>query len=275
MAEGRKEEVAQEGLTPAREGEIDINLTLLTHPANMNRRPQVGGGPTRGGPHNQAALQTTKTVFVANIPFDVTEEQLASIFGEVGPVQEFVLKFDQTTGKAKGFGFCHYLDHETALSAVRNLQEVVVNGRNLRVELSPDEPYKPRTGPPAPGNRGGGGGFQPPQQGMGMNGPDMGFGNRPPGPPGFGGGGGQGGFTPPPASQAFPSRPPPSSMGPGGGQGINLGMLPPGQDVPPGMKATDVISKTLASIPPGKLEEVLTGMKVSVSVRSFCLGFGC
>lgn len=157
-------------------------------------------------------------------------------------------------------------DHDTALSAVRNLQEVVVNGRNLRVELSPDEPYKPRTGPPAAGNRGasggGNGGFQPPPQGMGMNTPDMGFGNRPPGAAGFGG---AGGFTPPPASNAFPARPPPPSMGPGA-QGINLGMLPPGQDVPPGMKATDVISKTLASIPPGKLEEVLTGMKVGVLV---------
>ncbi|KAJ9093426.1 hypothetical protein QFC21_006457 [Naganishia friedmannii] len=256
----------------------------------MNRRPQVGGGATRGGPHNQAALQTTKTVFVANIPFDVTEEQLTSIFAEVGPVQEFVLKFDQTTGKAKGFGFCHYMgtylyplyvlslfqilstvrllslaDHETALSAVRNLQEVVVNGRNLRVELSPDEPYKPRTaGPPTTGNQVGGG-FQPSPQGMGMNGPDMGFGNRPPGAAGFGGGGGgAGGFTPPPASNAFPSRPPAPPMGAGQGQGINLGMLPPGQDVPPGMKATDVISKTLASIPPGKLEEVLTGMKTLV-----------
>lgn len=99
-----------------------------------------------------------------------------------------------------------------------------------------------------------------------MNGPDMGFANRPPlGAGGFGGNGGAGGFTPPPASNAFPSRPPPgASMGAGQGQGINLGLLPPGQDVPPGTKATDVISKTLASIPPGKLEEVLTGMKVSV-----------
>lgn len=47
--------------------------------------------------------------------------------------------------------------------------------------------------------------------------------------------------------------------------GVNMNMLPPGQDVPPGERATDVISKTLASIPPGKLEEVLMGMKVSPS----------
>jgi hypothetical protein len=49
-----------------------------------------------------------------------------------------------------------------------------------------------------------------------------------------------------------------------------MNLLPPGQDVPPGQKATDVISKTLASIPPGKLEDVLTGMKVC-SLASVCV----
>jgi cleavage stimulation factor subunit 2 len=46
-----------------------------------------------------------------------------------------------------------------------------------------------------------------------------------------------------------------------------MNMLPPGQDLPMGERATDVISKTLASIPPGKLEEVLMGMKVSSLVH--------
>jgi hypothetical protein len=51
-----------------------------------------------------------------------------------------------------------------------------------------------------------------------------------------------------------------------------MNMLPPGQDLPMGERATDVISKTLASIPPGKLEEVLMGMKVSLLVTSFDTG---
>lgn len=143
-------------------------------------------------------------------------------------------------------------DHETALSAVRNLQEVVVNGRNLRVELSTDEPYKPRDGrgPPGPG------------AGPGPGGPGV----RPMGPPGQFGPPGHGGFTPPQPmgigmgmNAPRPGMPPPP--------GVNMNMLPPGQDVPPGQKATDVISKTLASIPPGKLEDVLTGMKVSFVQR--------
>lgn len=75
-----------------------------------------------------------------------------------------------------------------------------------------------------------------------------------------GGPGGNGGFGGPGSSQ------PPNVNGPGAG-GVNMNMLPPGQDVPPGERATDVITKTLASIPPGKLEEVLMGMKV----RALCL----
>lgn len=51
-----------------------------------------------------------------------------------------------------------------------------------------------------------------------------------------------------------------------------MNMLPPGQDLPMGERATDVISKTLASIPPGKLEEVLMGMKVSHLVTRFDTG---
>ena len=64
-----------------------------------------------------------------------------------------------------------------------------------------------------------------------------------------------------------PAGRPPGVGGPSGSsgaQGINMNLLPPGQDLPPGERATDTISKTLASIPPGKMEEVLVGMKQMV-----------
>lgn len=62
----------------------------------------------------------SKAVFVGNIPYDMTEEQLIDIFKEVGPVLSFKLVFDRDTGKARGYGFCEYADHETAASAIRN-----------------------------------------------------------------------------------------------------------------------------------------------------------
>jgi hypothetical protein len=61
-----------------------------------------------------------RVVFVGNIPYDMTEEQLIDIFKEVGPVVSFRLMFDRDTGKARGYGFCEFADTETAASAIRN-----------------------------------------------------------------------------------------------------------------------------------------------------------
>uniref|UniRef100_A0A453HHZ0 RRM domain-containing protein n=1 Tax=Aegilops tauschii subsp. strangulata TaxID=200361 RepID=A0A453HHZ0_AEGTS len=81
------------------------------------------------GPQNRC-------VFVGNIPYDATEEQLVQICEEVGPVVSFRLVVDKETGKPKGYGFCEYKDEETALSARRNLQGHDVNGRQLRVDFA-------------------------------------------------------------------------------------------------------------------------------------------
>ena len=43
---------------------------------------------------------------------------------------------DRDTGNIKGYGFCEYRDSETALCAMRNLNNVQYNGRNLRVDWS-------------------------------------------------------------------------------------------------------------------------------------------
>ena len=46
------------------------------------------------------------------------------------------LVVDRDTGKRKGFGFVEYADQETALSAVRNLNELDLQGRTLRVNIA-------------------------------------------------------------------------------------------------------------------------------------------
>jgi cleavage stimulation factor subunit 2 len=51
------------------------------------------------------------------------------------------LVFDRETGKPKGYGFCEFADHETALSAVRNLNGTDVGGRPLRIDLADSDPF--------------------------------------------------------------------------------------------------------------------------------------
>ena len=79
------------------------------------------------------------TVFVGNISYETTEEQLKEVFSQVGNVLSFRLMYDHETGKAKGFGFCEYEDKETAMSAMRNLNGTELNGRALRVDLTAND----------------------------------------------------------------------------------------------------------------------------------------
>ncbi|KAK4218224.1 hypothetical protein QBC37DRAFT_7998 [Rhypophila decipiens] len=80
--------------------------------------------------------QPSRVVFVGNIPYGLTEEQIIEIFSSCGPVKNFRLVYDRETGRPKGFGFCQYPDYDSAASAVRNLNDHEIMGRKLRVDFS-------------------------------------------------------------------------------------------------------------------------------------------
>ncbi|ORX56436.1 hypothetical protein DM01DRAFT_1334918 [Hesseltinella vesiculosa] len=97
-----------------------------------------------------ATVRGSRVVFVGNIPFEFTEEQLIDVFKEVGPVASFRLLFDRESGRPKGYGFCEYYDAETAASAVRNLNNYELSGRQLRVDFASADDRNNMTPPPAP-----------------------------------------------------------------------------------------------------------------------------
>merc|ERR1712071_321577 len=74
------------------------------------------------------------SVFVGNIPYGVTEDQLKDIFGEACSVVSFRIVHDRETGRSKGFGFCEYQDPSSAAAAMRDLNGYEINGRTLRVD---------------------------------------------------------------------------------------------------------------------------------------------
>ncbi|CCE85269.1 Piso0_004851 [Millerozyma farinosa CBS 7064] len=80
----------------------------------------------------------SKNVYIGNIPFDHTEEQVLDIARSVGPVLDLKLLFDSMTGKSKGYAFVRYSDHETAASAVRNLNNLTIGNRSLKCSFSND-----------------------------------------------------------------------------------------------------------------------------------------
>lgn len=75
-------------------------------------------------------------VFVGNLSFNTTEEQLKALFSEVGAVTNVRVVLDKETQRSKGFAFVEFSDAATALSAIRNLDGNELNGRKIRVSYS-------------------------------------------------------------------------------------------------------------------------------------------
>ncbi|KAL4631624.1 cleavage stimulation factor subunit 2 isoform X2 [Arapaima gigas] len=102
----------------------------------------VAASAVNAAGRDPAVDRSLRSVFVGNIPYEATEEQLKDIFSEVGLVVSFRLVYDRETGKPKGYGFCEYQDQETALSAMRNLNGREFSGRALRVDNAASEKNK-------------------------------------------------------------------------------------------------------------------------------------
>uniref|UniRef100_A0A672JDZ8 Cleavage stimulation factor, 3' pre-RNA, subunit 2 n=1 Tax=Salarias fasciatus TaxID=181472 RepID=A0A672JDZ8_SALFA len=110
--------------------------------ANVASAAAVAAAAAAAANRDPAVDRSLRSVFVGNIPYEATEEQLKDIFSEVGLVVSFRLVYDRETGKPKGYGFCEYQDQETALSAMRNLNGREFSGRALRVDNAASEKNK-------------------------------------------------------------------------------------------------------------------------------------
>jgi cold-inducible RNA-binding protein len=113
-------------------------------------------------------------IYVGNLPFSATEEQVRALFSAHGTVESVSLPSDRETGRPRGFGFVE-MSSSDAARAIQAVNGKELDGRALRVNEAQD---KPRSG----GSRGGGGG------GGGRGGYGGGGGGG-----GYGGGGGGGG----------------------------------------------------------------------------------
>jgi cleavage stimulation factor subunit 2 len=77
------------------------------------------------------ASRRKHNVFVGNLTYNTTEEQLRDIFGTVGPVTSVRIVADKDTGRPKGYAFVEYDDPALALSAIRNLDGHDFNARKV------------------------------------------------------------------------------------------------------------------------------------------------
>lgn len=85
----------------------------------------------------------SKSIYIGNLPWSATEEQVRDLFAEYGNVLSVKLISDRDTGRARGFGFVEMEDADAA-RAVEALDNASFGGRTLRVnEAKPRAPRQP------------------------------------------------------------------------------------------------------------------------------------
>ncbi len=72
-------------------------------------------------------------LFIRNLSFLTTEEQLAELFGKFGPLTESTIPLDKTTGKPTGLGFITYMLPEHAVKAYEALDGQIFQGRLMHI----------------------------------------------------------------------------------------------------------------------------------------------
>ena len=95
-----------------------------------------------------------KKLYVGNLPFSATEDEISELFGQHGTVHSVALINDRETGRPRGFGFVE-VDDDAMQTMIQALDGQDMGGRPLRVnEAQP----RPRGGGGGGGGYGGGGG---------------------------------------------------------------------------------------------------------------------
>ncbi|MFC1522460.1 RNA recognition motif domain-containing protein [Elusimicrobiota bacterium] len=93
-----------------------------------------------------------KRLYVGNLPYSTTEEELRTTFSSIGQVESVKLITDKFTGRSKGFGFVEMAEEAAAQEAITKLNKTRMGERDLTVNEA--KPMGSRDN-----NRRGGGGF--------------------------------------------------------------------------------------------------------------------
>ena len=104
-------------------------------------------------------------LFVGNLEFSTTKEQLDALFSEAGTIVDLFLPNDRATGRPRGFAFVEFSSDAEAKAAIQRFDGHELNGRTLRVNEAEARAPRPPMGGGGHGGDysggGGGGGFGP------------------------------------------------------------------------------------------------------------------
>src|SRR5437867_12542487 len=125
--------------------------------------PLASRGERTLGPDRGRRLLMPAKLFVGNLSFQATEEDLRELFAQAGTVETVRVITDQFTGRPRGFGFVELATKQEAQKAVEMLNGRLFRDRNLVVDEARPQPQRVAGGGPRgdrgprPGGGGGGG----------------------------------------------------------------------------------------------------------------------
>lgn len=98
-------------------------------------------------------MELVMSIYIGNLSFKVSEEDVNAIFSEYGTVKRVQLPTDRETGRLRGFGFVEMSSEDEETAAIEALDGAEWMGRDLRVNKARPREDRSRSG-------GGGGGYR-------------------------------------------------------------------------------------------------------------------
>ncbi len=99
-----------------------------------------------------------RKLYVGNLPYSATEQQLHDTFSQCGTVESAKLITDRDTGRSKGFGFVEMSSDQEAQAAIDKFNGTDLDGRAMTVSHARPQAPRDNRGGGFGGRRGGGGG---------------------------------------------------------------------------------------------------------------------
>lgn len=97
---------------------------------------QKTGAKTRNAQGHFAPNAPSKTLFIGNMSFEMSDKDLNDLFRDIRNVMDVRVAIDRRTGQPRGFAHADFIDIASATRAKETLQEKVIYGRQLRIDFS-------------------------------------------------------------------------------------------------------------------------------------------
>ena len=81
-------------------------------------------------------------IYVGNLPYSATSDQLTNLFSAFGEVSEATVVLDRETGRAKGFAFVQMANEDAARTAIAQLDGTTLDNRAIRVNEAQARPAR-------------------------------------------------------------------------------------------------------------------------------------